>query len=135
MMCEELLQALVQYQMQQGEKPNTLRLNQDYYKTVLEQLAYPDWLIDKKIKNLDQTFLGVQVELTSEVETFEMRRIKKWQSFDRFWQEKGRRFYKSMLYLYYEKWRKTQLTMFFLNSKRFVMTAHKIRNQQMVLIK
>ncbi|PHF80065.1 hypothetical protein COI63_35875, partial [Bacillus toyonensis] len=28
MMCEELLQALVQYQLQQGEKPNTLRLNQ-----------------------------------------------------------------------------------------------------------
>ncbi|PNK22049.1 hypothetical protein CBR56_30025, partial [Bacillus thuringiensis] len=34
-------------------------------------------LIEKKIKNLDQTFLGVEVELTSEVETFEMRRIKK----------------------------------------------------------
>ncbi|WP_228415004.1 hypothetical protein [Bacillus thuringiensis] len=84
MMCEELLQALVQYQMQQGEKLSTLRLNQDYYKTVLEQLAYPDWLIEKKIKNLDQTFLGVEVELTSEVETFEMRRIKKWQNFDRF---------------------------------------------------
>ncbi|PEO55420.1 hypothetical protein [Bacillus toyonensis] len=77
MMCEELLQALVQYQLQQGEKPNALRLNQDYYKTVLEQLAYPDWLIEKKIKNLDQSFLGVQVELTSEVETFEMRQIKK----------------------------------------------------------
>ncbi|EJR68628.1 hypothetical protein IIO_00156 [Bacillus cereus VD115] len=77
MMCEELLQALVQYQLLQGERPNTLRLNQDYYRTVLVQLAYPDWLIEKKIKNVDQTFLGVQVELTSEVETFEMRRIKK----------------------------------------------------------
>ncbi|MBG9749941.1 phage protein [Bacillus thuringiensis] len=77
MVCEELLQALVQYQLQHGEKPNTLRLSQDYYRTVLEQLAYPDWLIEKKIKNLDQSFFGVQVELTSEVETFEMRRIKK----------------------------------------------------------
>ncbi|ANN30896.1 hypothetical protein A9498_04045 [Bacillus thuringiensis serovar coreanensis] len=77
MMCEELLQALVQYQLQQGEKPNTLRLNQDYYRAVLKQLAYPDWLIEKKIKNLNQSFLGVQVELTREVETFEMRQIKK----------------------------------------------------------
>ena len=77
MMCEKLLQTLVQYQMQQGEKPDTLRLNQDYYRTVLEQLAYPDWLIEKKITNSDQTFLGVKVELTSEVETFEMRRVKK----------------------------------------------------------
>ncbi|MCQ6531271.1 hypothetical protein, partial [Bacillus mycoides] len=64
MMCEKLLQALVQYQMQQGEKPHTLRLNQDYYRTVLEQLAYPDWLIEKKITNSEQTFLGVKVELT-----------------------------------------------------------------------
>ncbi|PGT77804.1 hypothetical protein COD14_07005 [Bacillus cereus] len=77
MMCEKLLQALVQYQMQQGEKPDTLRLNQDYYRTVLEQLAYPDWLIEKKITNSEQTFLGVKVELTSEVEMFEMRRGKK----------------------------------------------------------
>ncbi|MEB9667798.1 MULTISPECIES: hypothetical protein [Bacillus cereus group] len=42
MICEELLQALVQYQMEQVEKPNILRLNQDYYRTVLEQLAYLD---------------------------------------------------------------------------------------------
>nr|WP_308201886.1 hypothetical protein [Bacillus mycoides] len=77
MMCEKLLQALVQYQMQQGEKSDTLRLNQDYYRTILEQLAYPDWLIEKKITNSDQTFLGVKVELTSEVEMFEMRRVKK----------------------------------------------------------
>ncbi|WP_170927434.1 hypothetical protein [Bacillus cereus] len=49
MMCEELLQALVQYQMQQGEKLSTLRLNQDYYKTVLEQLAYPDSINEYKI--------------------------------------------------------------------------------------
>ncbi|MED1406670.1 hypothetical protein P4U07_28625 [Bacillus mycoides] len=74
MVCEELLQALVQYQMQQGEKPDALRVNQGYYRSVLEQLAYPDWLIEKKIKNLDQTFLGVQVELTYEVRTFEMKK-------------------------------------------------------------
>ncbi|PGT51215.1 hypothetical protein COD14_30920, partial [Bacillus cereus] len=34
-------------------------------------------LIEKKIKNSEQTFLGVKVELTSEVEMFEMRRGKK----------------------------------------------------------
>ncbi|WP_256261073.1 hypothetical protein [Bacillus thuringiensis] len=60
MMCEELLQALVQYQMQQGEKLSTLRLNQDYYKTVLEQLAYPDWLIEKKIRTWIRRFSGLK---------------------------------------------------------------------------
>ncbi|PGS79356.1 hypothetical protein COC69_12430 [Bacillus cereus] len=77
MMCEKLLQSLVQYQLQYGNKPDILRLNKNYYRTILEQLAYPDWLIEKKIKNLNQTFLGIQVELTSEVERFEIRRIKK----------------------------------------------------------
>ncbi|MCQ6531283.1 hypothetical protein NPX89_31440, partial [Bacillus mycoides] len=51
--------------------------------------AYPDWLIEKKITNSEQTFLGVKVELTSEVEMFEMRRGKKWQSCDRFLAGKG----------------------------------------------
>ncbi|QWI73079.1 hypothetical protein ER45_029335 (plasmid) [Bacillus mycoides] len=77
MVCEKLLQALVQYQMQQGRNPDTLRLNPDYYRTILEQLAYPRWLIKRKIRNLEQTFLGIQVELTHEVKTFEMRRRKK----------------------------------------------------------
>ena len=43
----------------------------------------------------------------------------------------------NVIYLYCEKWRKTQLINSFINymlSKRFVMTAHKIRNQQMVMI-
>ncbi|MEQ3602484.1 hypothetical protein ABNG27_04985 [Bacillus thuringiensis] len=40
-MCEELLQALVQYQMQQGEKLSTLRLNQDYYKTSIRAISLP----------------------------------------------------------------------------------------------
>lgn len=43
MVCEKLLQALVQFQMQQRENPNTLRLNPDYYRMILEQLAYPEW--------------------------------------------------------------------------------------------
>lgn len=77
MMCEELLQALVQYQMQQGKNPNIVRLNPDYYRVILEQLAYPEWLIQKKLRNLEQIFLGIQVELTHEVTTFEMKRVKK----------------------------------------------------------
>lgn len=77
MICEKLLQAVIQYQLQQGERPNILRINQDCYRTILEQLAYPDWLIENKINNLDQTFLGIQVELTNEIEMFEVRKIKK----------------------------------------------------------
>lgn len=77
MIFEKLLQAVVQYQLHQKGNPGILRLNQDYYRTILKQLAYPKWLIEKKIKSLNQTFLGVQVELTSEVEMFEIRRINK----------------------------------------------------------
>lgn len=72
MACEELLQSLVQFQMQQRGNPNTLRLNPDYYRMILEQLAYPEWLIQKKIMNLEQIFLGVSVELTNEIKTFEI---------------------------------------------------------------
>ncbi|PEA88308.1 hypothetical protein [Bacillus thuringiensis] len=77
MICEKLLQAVIQYQLQQGERPNILRINQGCYRTILEQLAYPDWLIENKINNLDQTFLRIQVELTNEIEMFEVRKIKK----------------------------------------------------------
>ncbi|KXY34874.1 hypothetical protein [Bacillus sp. FSL K6-0067] len=73
MVCEKLLQALVQFQMQQRGNTNTLRLSPDYYRTILEQLAYPEWLIQKKIMHLEQTFLGVPVELTNEIKTFEIR--------------------------------------------------------------
>ncbi|MBG9537558.1 phage protein [Bacillus thuringiensis] len=73
MVCEELLQALVQFQIQQRGQTSTLRLNPDYYRMILEQLAYPEWLIQKKIMKLEQTFLGVSVELTNEIKTFEIR--------------------------------------------------------------
>ncbi|MDA1681031.1 hypothetical protein [Bacillus cereus group sp. TH152-1LC] len=73
MVCEKLLQALVQFQMQKGANPDTLRLNPDYYRMILEQLAYPEWLIYRKMVNLEQIFLGVPVELTNEIKTFEIR--------------------------------------------------------------
>ncbi|MGR5865951.1 hypothetical protein ACT7DZ_24935 [Bacillus cereus] len=34
--------------------------------------VYPEWLIQKKIMNLEQTFLGASVELTNEIKTFEI---------------------------------------------------------------
>ncbi len=73
MVCEKLLQALIQFQVKQGGNPGTLRLNPDYYKIILEQLAYPEWLIKRKMLNLEQTFLGIKVELTHEVQTFEIK--------------------------------------------------------------
>lgn len=73
-MCEKLLQALAQYQIHQGENPNTLRLNPGYYRMILEQFAYPDWLIKRKLMNLGQTFLGIPVEVTDEIQMFEIRK-------------------------------------------------------------
>ncbi|WP_244159089.1 hypothetical protein [Bacillus proteolyticus] len=59
--------------MQQRGNSNTLRLNPDYYRMILEQLAYLEGLIQRKIMNLEQTFLVVSVELTNEIKTFEIR--------------------------------------------------------------
>lgn len=73
MVCEKLLQALVQFQMQRKRNPSTLRLNPNYYRIILEQLTYPEWLVERKIMNLEQTFLGVPVELTHEIKTFEIK--------------------------------------------------------------
>ncbi|WP_242069896.1 hypothetical protein [Bacillus cereus] len=72
-MCEKLLQTLVQYQIQHGGNPDTLRLNPNYYRIILGQMAYPEWLIQRKIMNIEQTFLGIPVEITSEIQTFEIR--------------------------------------------------------------
>ncbi|MEK4710795.1 hypothetical protein [Bacillus sp. FSL R10-2780] len=45
MVCEELLEALIHYQNREGRNPDILRLNPDYYQIILQQLAYPKWLI------------------------------------------------------------------------------------------
>ncbi|MBJ8100947.1 hypothetical protein JDS98_23085 [Bacillus cereus group sp. N11] len=76
MVCEELLCELVEYQMLQGEKPNLLRINPNYYRMILEDLAYPKWLIRKKQKVKDHGLLGIRIEITDQIEKFEMRIVK-----------------------------------------------------------
>ncbi|MBZ8126070.1 hypothetical protein [Bacillus thuringiensis] len=77
MACEELLCELVEYKMLQGEKPNLLRINPNYYRMILEDLAYPEWLIRKKQKAKEHELLGIRVQITEQIEKFEMRIVKK----------------------------------------------------------
>ncbi|MGN4766212.1 MULTISPECIES: hypothetical protein [Bacillus] len=76
MACEELLCELVEYKMLQGEKPNLLRINPNYYRMILEELAYPEWLIRKKKKVKNHGLLGIRIEITDQIEKFEMRIVK-----------------------------------------------------------
>ncbi|HHK5536639.1 hypothetical protein ACT7C9_00145 [Bacillus cereus] len=77
MVCEELLCELVEYKMLQGEKPDLLRINPNYYRVILEDFAYPEWLIRKKEKMKEQELLGIRIEITDQIEKFEMRIMKK----------------------------------------------------------
>ncbi len=63
--------------MLQGEKPDLLRINPNYYRMILEDLAYPEWLIRKKQKVKEPDLLGIRIEITDQIEKFEMRIVKK----------------------------------------------------------
>lgn len=77
MRCEEILFELAEYKILQGEKPNLVRINPKYYRMILEELAYPEWLIKKKEKIKERDLLGIRIEITDQIETFEMRMVKK----------------------------------------------------------
>ncbi|PEN77321.1 hypothetical protein CN553_31290 [Bacillus cereus] len=72
MLNEELLEALIKYQRFNGEKPDILQVNPQYFRSLLEELNYPEWLIKKKETETKKSVLGVAVELTDEVEKFEL---------------------------------------------------------------
>ena len=63
--------------MLQGEKPNLLRIHPNYYRMILEELAYPEWLIREKEKVKERELLGIRIEITDQIETFEMRKVKR----------------------------------------------------------
>lgn len=63
--------------MLQGQKPDLLRINPNYYRLVLEDLAYPEWLIRKKETIKEHDLLGIRIEITDQIEKFEMRIAKK----------------------------------------------------------
>ncbi|RAN74612.1 hypothetical protein [Bacillus sp. SRB_331] len=72
MLNEELLGALVKYRRNKGRNPDMLKLNPTYFKNLLEELNYPEWIIQKKETEMKKSILGVPVELTDAVKKFEM---------------------------------------------------------------
>ncbi|MGR6001733.1 hypothetical protein ACT7C7_29655 [Bacillus cereus] len=76
MICEELLCELAEYKLLQGEKPELLRINPNYYRMILEELAYPEWLIRKKEKRKECDLLGIRIEITDQIEKFEIKMVK-----------------------------------------------------------
>ncbi|MGG0321855.1 hypothetical protein [Bacillus mycoides] len=76
MICEELLCELAEYKMLQGETPDLLRINPNYYRMVLEELAYPEWLVRRKVKVKEWELLGIRIKITDQIEKFEMSRVK-----------------------------------------------------------
>ncbi|PFE67383.1 hypothetical protein CN316_20490 [Bacillus cereus] len=73
MLNEELLAALVNYQkINNGKSPDKLRINPIHFKNLLEELGYPEWMIKKKEKETTKKLLGVPIELTEEVQKFEI---------------------------------------------------------------
>ncbi|HGG0587146.1 hypothetical protein [Bacillus cereus] len=72
MLNEELLEAIIKYKRETGRNPNMLKLNPTYFRSILEELNYPEWIIKKKITEMKKSIFGVPVELTDEVKEFEI---------------------------------------------------------------
>ncbi|EEM89516.1 hypothetical protein BK749_16575 [Bacillus thuringiensis serovar vazensis] len=72
MLNEELLEAIIKYKRNIGRNPNMLKLNPTYFRSILEELNYPEWIIEKKITEMKKSIFGVPVELIDEVEKFEI---------------------------------------------------------------
>ncbi|OLR27707.1 hypothetical protein [Bacillus cereus] len=72
MLNEELLEAFSNYRRNTGKTPDRLRMNPIYFRNLLEELDYPEWIIKKKEVEKKRNVFGVPVELTDVVEKFEM---------------------------------------------------------------
>ncbi|MGE1105898.1 hypothetical protein ACQJ2X_07595 [Bacillus wiedmannii] len=72
MLNEELLEAIIKYKRNTGRNPNMLKLNPTYFRSILEELNYPEWIIKKKMTEMKKSIFGVPVELTDEVKEFEI---------------------------------------------------------------
>ena len=72
MLNEELLEAIIEYKRETGRNPNMLKLNPTYFRSILEELNYPHWIIKKKITEMKKSIFGVPVDLTDEVKEFEI---------------------------------------------------------------
>ncbi|PEO77353.1 hypothetical protein [Bacillus toyonensis] len=72
MLNEELLEVIIKYKRNTGKNPNILKLNPRYFRNILEELNYPEWIIKKKMTEMKKSIFGVPVELTDEVKKFEI---------------------------------------------------------------
>ena len=72
MLNEELLEAIIRYKRNSGKNPHVLKLNPTYFRNILEELNYPEWIIKKKMSEMKKSIFGVPVELTDAVEKFEL---------------------------------------------------------------
>lgn len=72
MLNEELLEVIIKYKRNTGRSPDMLKLNPTYFRNILEELNYPQWIIKKKMTEMKKSIFGVPVELTDAVEKFEL---------------------------------------------------------------
>ncbi|MFT4141217.1 MAG: hypothetical protein QM671_19895 [Bacillus sp. (in: firmicutes)] len=72
MLNEELLEVIITYKRNTGRNPEMLKLHPAYFKKILEELNYPEWIIKKKMTEMKKSIFGVPLELTDVVETFEL---------------------------------------------------------------
>ncbi|MDA2637430.1 hypothetical protein PDQ79_23315 [Bacillus cereus] len=72
MLNEKLLEGIIKYKRNMGRNPDTLKLHPTYFRTILEELNYPEWIIKKKMTEMKKSIFGVSVELTDRVEKFEI---------------------------------------------------------------
>ncbi|EJP86683.1 hypothetical protein COL26_32830 [Bacillus thuringiensis] len=72
MLNEELLEVIIRYKRNTGRNPDVLKLNPTYFRNILEELNYPQWIIKKKMTEMKKSIFGVSVELTDAVEKFEL---------------------------------------------------------------
>lgn len=48
MLNEELLEVIIKYKRNTGRNPYMLKLNPTYFRNILEELNYPQWIIKRK---------------------------------------------------------------------------------------
>ncbi|MEB8992568.1 hypothetical protein P4H81_07000 [Bacillus cereus] len=72
MLNEKLLEGIIRYKRNTGRNPNMLKLNPTYFRSILEELNYPEWIIKKKMTEMKKSIFGVPVVLTDEVEKFKI---------------------------------------------------------------
>ena len=75
MLNEEFLELIITYKNNTGRNPDMLKLHPAYFRAILEELNYPEWIIKKKMTEMKKSVFGVPVKLTDTVENFELWKI------------------------------------------------------------